>query len=77
MPIVLQFAHNIKQYKDVDSFHIILMVRAANNPPASFKMKYTQMLLSSNCTAILLVFPKRPMKADFSRGGATEQMRTK
>lgn len=53
------------------------MVRAANNPPASFKMKDTQMLLSSNCTAILLVFPKRPMKADFSRGLATEQMRTK
>lgn len=35
------------------------------------------MLLTSNCAAILLFFPKRPMKADLSHCGATEQMRTK
>lgn len=29
------------------------MVRDPNSPPASFRMKETQMLLSSNCTAIL------------------------
>ncbi len=35
------------------------------------------MLPTSNCVAIPLFFPKRPMKADFSHCGATEQMRTK
>lgn len=35
------------------------------------------MLLTSNCTAILPFFPKRPMKADFCHCVANEQMRTK
>lgn len=53
------------------------MVQAPNNPLASFKMKETQMLPTSNCAAIPLFFPKRSMKADISHCGATEQMRTK
>lgn len=53
------------------------MVQAPNNPLASFKMKETQMLPTSNCAAIPLFFPKRSMKAAFSHCGATEQMRTK
>lgn len=57
--------------------YIIVMVRAPNNPLASFKIRETQMLRTSNCIAILLFFLKRPMTADFSHCGATEQIRTK